>query len=1726
MTQQLHSTFPANIRSIKPGESLRELREALRQDRERPQLVVVDGFDRKPLAIAEVRELMSVIEIGRRKSAGQSFCQLVILGTDREVISRAEASRRASPLGTRESPEIIAGIDRHGQISYTTHPRWQAAVDELTATWWGFMASKSSPDESSQLPERLAQENPLLINSSDGRLQPWDLSQLITVSSEMGERSLYFEMLERNLKRGEEPNGGESVLFQRCHLELPDGRHGSVFYDLNPILEDSTQVDRIAAILAARIAEQVRSQNERTSKVVVVGFPHSTQLLCRQVTALLVEAFLGRSISFENRVLERFHATKLWRERLQGIGECLLVPILDVQSTYYTAREIASLSLERSEWRLTDAYCILWVDNQADTGPPGYIPVSLETEHGRSLLTTLRGQNIRLNYFTSVQSLAYTISSCPLCREKPQRSPLTLIEVPELILGSGDELPPDHRQVKLTKALGQRLDNQLWSLLTELPGTLVPQPRPDMRYPRRYHAEFGRFAKKLAEQRPHLFTELAGRLPESARAASCLVCESDLTALVLAQSLQEHLSMSGSLFSVDLGQHDVNNEYVKLPRWPQLKGKQVLLVIGFLSRPEQVRDLVDVVHSSGGEIVVATCLIISPFVPLMTAVRGALGEKVELHSLFLLDLPSGCRKAQDEETVRRETLEKMLDRVRWPPLRKAIEARIEETDVQTKDYLKGIDLARLSAKLYEIGESADPGDLAEDRTLFCGPRNEGSLRGSLLRRALCIKAFLEHPFDTITWARAKVFRYLEQELQRFKVLGGRLKLKEPLTDRLIDIAEESLKPKDRDAAMRLLMTIIEHLGRFHATSLLRIENVSLMVRIAAFLDQPTPPKGLHSASNFFMAVVIALKRAAARLEHSLTLEQTLDTLLAYESDGQGLPQEPRCLAWLHRLYLENTSALQIAVSSRQRLEQRYVKEFFRVRSADEWELEQFQSMIRALRALRDELGHNPNLNKALEYLCSATDADAALIYIRLTHAKDVPLQVVERYGLESGQGPDIGDTLPAGSTPLRAYAESSNIIEHEPADDPLAEALEMSSMICLPVYFSEEKPRGVTVLLKKASNERRRFFACDLRAASFYRPRICELIESTYEAGTLEKNVETAKRDALNYVVEIVNAKSASLLERFGKDDIEKNKKTAVGLVIERVLQGWDEKGKLTTAPLATIWYYDQRRQVIIPRATYGYDINRLKPQVLELDDSLLGSYTRELESSPKAKLFYCRDFMDSELFRHKQVPDFRENDITDLLTISMLTTDGRRLYGFITLYLARSSRLSDDKRTTLEAPLRSFSLQLSTLLEQSMFKDCLQAIKSMLSCLRQEVSYRFEEGCFNDVTESIAENLEMRECCVFYAEDGKNFALVGTTYEVKQRDLSRWRFAGTKWPGWADEESCRLTYGWSKDRAQNEEWPQAIIELLDEMGAKGESVLLHLVKETEGTTKESVVAAVIGVGRRVFGSEERTTRFLTTGEARKVKAIEQVIVWAVRSRLDIIGKDRFVAMSKHGLGGAIHMGLIDIEAVKSRLEREKYSAASNALDSLKLHFKRLQLSHHAADIYLSIVRKEQYRLSEPRTKVSLSRLIYEAMSLCYEEAQYRKGVKIKFTRSRTQINISARRESALLAFFNVIDNAVKYSFYNQTNGIRIKASESSGNALIRIIDYGVEIPPSFLERIFEPFVRAEVEDPVYKRPGMGIGLYLVNAVVKAHGGTVHATVRKIAKDCHKVMFEILWPLH
>jgi len=97
-------------------------------------------------------------------------------------------------------------------------------------------------------------------------------------------------------------------------------------------------------------------------------------------------------------------------------------------------------------------------------------------------------------------------------------------------------------------------------------------------------------------------------------------------------------------------------------------------------------------------------------------------------------------------------------------------------------------------------------------------------------------------------------------------------------------------------------------------------------------------------------------------------------------------------------------------------------------------------------------------------------------------------------------------------------------------------------------------------------------------------------------------------------------------------------------------------------------------------------------------------------------------------------------------------------------------------------------------------------------------------------------------------------------------------------------------------------------------------------------------------------------------------------------------------------------------------------------------------------------------------------------------------------------VALSARPRQIERVIGNLVDNAVKYSPDGAPIEIRVAGPE------VTVSDRGPGVPPEDLPRIFDRFYRA-VE--MRTRPGSGLGLSIVDEIVRSHGGSVFAHNRE-----------------
>jgi signal transduction histidine kinase len=115
-----------------------------------------------------------------------------------------------------------------------------------------------------------------------------------------------------------------------------------------------------------------------------------------------------------------------------------------------------------------------------------------------------------------------------------------------------------------------------------------------------------------------------------------------------------------------------------------------------------------------------------------------------------------------------------------------------------------------------------------------------------------------------------------------------------------------------------------------------------------------------------------------------------------------------------------------------------------------------------------------------------------------------------------------------------------------------------------------------------------------------------------------------------------------------------------------------------------------------------------------------------------------------------------------------------------------------------------------------------------------------------------------------------------------------------------------------------------------------------------------------------------------------------------------------------------------------------------------------------------------------------------------YEPVAQEAGVLLKLE-TDGPVMVHANRELISQALANLIDNAVKYTDEAaERPEVVISVSRDAGVVTLGVSDNGTGIAEADRDRVRERFVRLEESR---SKPGAGLGLSLVSAVARLHGG-------------------------
>jgi signal transduction histidine kinase/ActR/RegA family two-component response regulator len=162
---------------------------------------------------------------------------------------------------------------------------------------------------------------------------------------------------------------------------------------------------------------------------------------------------------------------------------------------------------------------------------------------------------------------------------------------------------------------------------------------------------------------------------------------------------------------------------------------------------------------------------------------------------------------------------------------------------------------------------------------------------------------------------------------------------------------------------------------------------------------------------------------------------------------------------------------------------------------------------------------------------------------------------------------------------------------------------------------------------------------------------------------------------------------------------------------------------------------------------------------------------------------------------------------------------------------------------------------------------------------------------------------------------------------------------------------------------------------------------------------------------------------------------------------------------------------------------------------------RQVQQLARLVDDLLDISRIAQGRIELRREHVDLASVVAQAAQTSAAHVKARHH-QFEVSLPAAPIWLEADPVRVVQIIVNLLNNAAKYT---EPGGVIWLTAEGEGSdAVIRVRDTGIGIPPEMLPHVFDLFTQVEWETD-RSQGGLGIGLALVRRLVELHGGTISA---------------------
>jgi signal transduction histidine kinase len=207
-------------------------------------------------------------------------------------------------------------------------------------------------------------------------------------------------------------------------------------------------------------------------------------------------------------------------------------------------------------------------------------------------------------------------------------------------------------------------------------------------------------------------------------------------------------------------------------------------------------------------------------------------------------------------------------------------------------------------------------------------------------------------------------------------------------------------------------------------------------------------------------------------------------------------------------------------------------------------------------------------------------------------------------------------------------------------------------------------------------------------------------------------------------------------------------------------------------------------------------------------------------------------------------------------------------------------------------------------------------------------------------------------------------------------------------------------------------------------------------------------------------------------------------------------GQRRFVANASHELRTPLTLGRALVEIAMHR------ESATSDVRQLGESLLQINSRHERLITGLLLLARSENEITA-RAPVDLADVVGHVASQTALEAKDT-GVTVETSTAEAMTTGDALLLERVVQ--NLVENGLRHNI--ESGWVTVSCRTVDGRAVLEVANSGPPVPPYEVPALFEPFRRLD-NDRIVTAKGAGLGLSIVQSIVRAHDGTVSATPRK-----------------